>query len=91
VDTTGKESLESWTIAYDGKDRPQTGSADSDTVSFRRIDAFNVEFTQKRAGKIVETGTRVFSKDGKTMTISAKGTTAKGQPIDTVLVFLKRQ
>jgi hypothetical protein len=90
VDTTGKESVASWTIAYDGRDRPQIGAADSDSVSFKRIDAYNVEFTQKRAGKTVETGTRVFSKDRKTMTITSKGTNDRGQPVTTVMVFVKR-
>jgi hypothetical protein len=74
---------------YDGKDRPQSGNPDADTLSLKRIDAYNVEFSQKRAGKVVSTGTRTISKDGKTMTITTKGTDAKGQVINTVEVFEK--
>ena len=49
-----------------------------------------VEFTQKRAGKVVITGTRTISPDGKVMTITSKGTNALGQTIDDVEVFEKR-
>jgi hypothetical protein len=49
-----------------------------------------VEFTQKKAGKVVITGTRTISPDGKVMTITSKGTNALGQTIDNVEVFEKR-
>jgi hypothetical protein len=82
--------LENFTINYDGKDRPQTGNPNADTLSLKRIDAFTTEFTQRRAGKVVLTGTRIISRDGKVMTITTKGTNATGQPINDVQVFEKR-
>ena len=90
VDGNGKPTAGEWTINYDGKDRPQTGNPDADSLSLKRIDAFITEFTQKRAGKVVITGTRTISKDGKMMTITVKGTNAKGQTINDVEVFEKR-
>jgi hypothetical protein len=39
-----------------------------------RIDALTANFTTKKDGTVVTTGTRVIAKDGKTMTLSAKGT-----------------
>jgi hypothetical protein len=90
VDGSGKPTAASWTINYDGKDRPQTGNPDADTLSLKRVNAFTVEFTQKRAGKVVITGTRTISPDGKVMTITSKGTTAGGQTINDVEVFEKR-
>ncbi len=90
VDAEGKATSQAWTINYDGKDRPMTGNPDVDSLSLKRIDAFNYEFTQKKAGKVVSTGTRVISKDGKVMTITTKGTNAKGQAINEVVVFEKR-
>jgi hypothetical protein len=39
---------------------------------------------------VVQTSTRVVSKDGKTLTLTAKGTNAKGQAVNDVLVFDKR-
>ena len=67
-----------------------SGNPDSDTLSLKRIDAFTTEFTEKRAGKVVTSGTRSISRDGKVMTISTKGTNAKGQAINDVQVFEKR-
>jgi hypothetical protein len=90
IDSTGKPTTGEWTINYDGKDRPQTGNPDADTLSLKHIDAYNTEVTQKKAGKVVMTGTRTISKDGKTMTITTKGTNAKGEPMITVEVFEKR-
>ena len=86
----GKPTTGEWTIVYDGKDRPQTGNPDADTLSLKRVDAFTTEFTQKKAGKVVITGTRTISRDGKVMTITTKGTNAKGQAINEVEIFEKR-
>jgi hypothetical protein len=41
-------------------------------------------------GKTVLSGTRVIAADGKTYTLSSKGTTADGKPIETVLAFDKK-
>jgi len=65
-------------------------SLDADALSLTRIDAFTVAFTQKRAGKVVMTGTRTISRDGKVMTLTNKGINAKGQAINDVEVFDKR-
>jgi hypothetical protein len=90
VDAAGKPTAASWTVNYDGKDRPLMGNSDADMLSLKRIDAFSGEFTQKRGGKVVLTGTRVISKDGKTMTITTKGTDAAGHTVNDVEVFDKR-
>ena len=90
VDGTGKPMAASWSMAYDGKDRPQTGTPNADTLSLKRLNDSTVEFTQKKAGKVVVTGTRTISPDGKEMTITSKGTNALGQTIDDVEVFEKR-
>ena len=90
VDGDGKPTTGEWTIVYDGKERPTTGDPNADTLSLKRIDVFTTEFTSKKAGKVVITGTRTISRDGKTMTITTKGTNAKGQTINDVEVFEKR-
>jgi hypothetical protein len=90
VDGTGKPTVGEWTVNYDGKERPQSGNPDADSLSLKRIDAFTTEFTQKRGGKVVITGTRTISKDGKVMTITTKGTNAQGQTINDTAVFEKR-
>ena len=90
VDASGKPTGASWIVNYDGKDRPETGNPDADTLAVKRVNASTTEFTQKRAGKVVITGTRTISADGKVMTITTKGTDAHGQAIDTVQVFEKQ-
>jgi hypothetical protein len=90
VDADGKPTVREWTVNDDGKDRQVTGSPDLDALSLKRIDAFSVESTQKKAGKMVATATRVISKDGKVMTITTKGTNAKGQAFNNVEIFDRR-
>ena len=90
VDAEGKPTLTQYTANFDGKDYPITGSPDSDTISLKKVDAHTVEATQKKAGKVVLTSKREVSKDGKTMTVTNKGTNAKGQAVDNVVVFDKK-
>ena len=90
VDSEGKTVAVEWTLNEDGKDRPVTGTPDIDMLSIKRIDSHTVESTHKRAGKVVATARRTVSKDGKTMTITTKGTNAKGEAINNVQVFEKR-
>lgn len=90
VDAQGKPTLIEFTAAYDGKDHPLKGYADWDAISMKRIDGFTTEFTQSYRGKVTLSAKRVVSKDGKTMTITGKGTTVKGEPVDLQLVLEKR-
>jgi hypothetical protein len=75
---------------YDGKDYPITGSPDYDTIAVTRIDAYTAKSVQKKDGKTVGTTIRKVSKDGKVMTLTSKGTSAKGTPVNNVLVFDKQ-
>jgi hypothetical protein len=92
IDAAGNPTGSQYTTAYDGKDVPVTltGSQDYDTVSFKRTDARTIEGTRKKAGKVVQTYSRVVSEDGKTMTITTKGTNAKGQTVHNVTVYEKK-
>jgi hypothetical protein len=89
VDAQGNPTLIEFTVGYDGKDYPYKGP-DFDTLAIKRVEANTTSFTQSRSGKMVLTGTRVVSPDGTTLTITAKGTNAKGQTIDNVMVFDRR-
>jgi hypothetical protein len=87
VDGQGNPTATGYTANYDGKDHPATGSGDYDTVSLTQVDASTVQATRKKAGKVVTTFQRVVSADGKVMTITTKGTNAKGQAATDVGVF----
>ena len=79
-----------YTANYDGKDYPVTGSPNLDAISLKRIDTHKVEFTLKKAGKVVVTGTGVISKDGKTRTLTTKGVNAKGEKTSGTAVYEKQ-
>jgi hypothetical protein len=86
----GTKATTVYTANYDGKDYPITGSLTADTVSLKRNDRHTTVRTDKKGGKVVQTLTRVVSKDGKTMTVTIKGTNASGQPMNNVVVFEKK-
>lgn len=90
IDSDGKPTMTTYTANYDGKDNPVTGNPAWDMVSLKRINPNTVEFTRKRAGKVVQTATSVVSTDGKTRTISATGVDAQGQKINNVSVYDKK-
>lgn len=79
-----------YTAQYDGKDYPISGSPTADTVSLKRLDANTTERTDKKGGKVVQTLTRKISSDGKTATVTYKGTDAEGRPFNNVGVFEKQ-
>ena len=90
TDSAGKPTMTTYTANYDGKDYPVTGNPDWDMVSLKRINANTVEFTRKRAGKVVQTATSLVSKDGKTRTITSTGVNAQGQKINNIGVYEKK-
>jgi|SRR5882724_1766349 len=90
VDAAGKPTLMEYTAKYDGKDYPVAGSPDFDTISLKQVDPATSVATLKKSGKLVQTTTRVVSKDGKTLTLTVKGKNAKGQAVNNVMVFDKQ-
>ena len=78
------------TFIQDGKDHPLHDSPNADAQVNKQIDAYTTETINKKGGKTVQVLRRVVSKDGRTMTITIKGTTASGAPLDDVRVFDKQ-
>jgi len=89
VNADGTRTTTEYTANFDGKDNPLTGSQIADTVSVKRINARTTERTDKKGGKVAQTLRRVVSQDGKTMTVTTKGTNAQGQAVNNVAVFEK--
>jgi hypothetical protein len=86
----GTQAKVQYTAAFDGKDYPITGSNVADTVALTRIDARTSERTDKKGGKVIQVFRRVVSADGKTMTVTIKGTSATGEPMNNVVQFDKQ-
>jgi len=92
VDSVGADGTVThytFTGNYDGKDNPVTGNPSADTTSLTRVNATTTKSVSKKGGKVTTSSTRVVSSDGKTMTITNKGTNASG-PVDRVAVYDKQ-
>ena len=92
VDLAFDGGAQHWTYGgtYDGKDVPVAGNPNADMASRKRIDANTTETTFKKGGKVTSVNTAVVAADGKTMTITAKGTDAQGKPMLNVQVYDKK-
>lgn len=87
VNADGSKMAFTYTAELDGKDYPLTGHPMADTISLKRIDERNGEGTLKKAGKPVIHVKRSISADGKTMTLTIKGTDMQGQKMSSVHVY----
>jgi hypothetical protein len=76
--------------SYDGKSYPITGVPSYDASSYKIVNDTTVELTRTKAGKVVQTGTRVLSGDGKTVTFTMTGVNANGQQVNDVIVYDKQ-
>ncbi len=90
VTAAGETTVTEYTADFDGKPHPLKGSDTADTVTIKRVDSHTTERVDSKGGKTVATYHRVVSKDGKTMTVTIKGTDAKGQATNNVVVFEKK-
>ena len=90
VDSAGKPTHNEWTGKYDGKDYPVTGDPNSDMRSLKKIDDHTLELTIKKGGKITGTGRIVVSADGKTRTVTVKGTDSTGKTFHATSVYDKQ-
>jgi hypothetical protein len=80
-----------YTANYDGKDSQITGNnPDADMVARTRIDATTIQSVNKKGGKVTTTNTSVISSDGKTRTITTKGTDGQGKTVNNVAVWEKK-
>ena len=90
VNAKGEKDHTDESFAQDGKEHKVPDSPDADTRINRRVDANTTETITKKGGQTVQTIRRVVSKDGKTLTITVKGKTPSGAPLDDVRVFDKQ-
>ena len=91
VGTDGTKFHWTFSAKVDGKDYPATGSSPfGDTLAITRVNPNTVRIVSKLAGKQTIEQTIVVAPDGKTRTTTAKGTDAKGQPVDTMSFYEKR-
>ena len=87
VSGDGSKHGYSYTANFDGKDNPVTGSSMIDAVAYKKIDDNTYEGTSKKAGKVVSNVRIAVAKDSKSMTVSVKGTNAKGEAVSDVIAY----
>jgi len=100
VEADGTNVAYSYTANYDSKDYPISGSGGSswreglvsgaETIALRRENSRTFGAALKKSGSVVMTMKTVVSKDGKTMTVTANGADAKGQPTTFLRVWDKQ-
>ena len=83
----------SFTVNYDGKDYPITGTGapgGADTIAIKRVGTHKAEATLKRGGKEVGKSEAEVSKDGTVSTVKSKGKTPDGKEYSTDSVYDKQ-
>ena len=90
--TDGSTINASYTAKYDGSPTEVTGSgAPYDSIAVKQVDADTFTYEARQTnGKYHASGRTVISRDGKTMTTTAKGTDANGAPMALTLVYEKQ-
>jgi hypothetical protein len=89
TDAKGKPMHNEWSGNFDGKDYPVTGDAASDMRSYTKVDDQTLTFMGKKGGKVTITGRIAVAADGKSRTVTAIGTDAKGKKVKIVAVYDK--
>jgi hypothetical protein len=89
VDPKGRSITARYTAAYDSLEHPLTGSTAIDAIALKRINAYTAEATLTHGRKLIGTARRVISEDGKTMTITYRGTDENGRQVHNVAVYEK--
>jgi hypothetical protein len=90
TDSQGNTVHSEWTGKFDGQDYAVTGDPSADTRSYVMVDANTMTFANKKGGKIIITGRIVASADGKSRTVTTRGTNAKGKTFESVAAYDKQ-
>ena len=67
-----------------------TGDATADTRAYGQINSRTLSLTAKKGGKVTVTGRIVVAKDGKSRTVTATSTDAKGKKTTSVAFYDKQ-
>jgi hypothetical protein len=86
----GKPTHTEWTGKFDGKDYPVSGDSNSDMRSYKEVNDHTMMVTLKKDGKVTSTVRIMVSADGKTRTVTQKGTDSMGKKISVTAVYDKQ-
>ena len=89
VDASGHAFHSAWEGRFDGKERPVTGDPMSDSRSYTKVNENTLDFTAKKAGKVVATGRIVVAADEKTRTVTSWSTNSRGKKVKSIAFYNK--
>jgi hypothetical protein len=97
INANGQRIQNEYIARFDGKDYPTKQFVDgkpntngADFVSWKKIDDYTYEQTNKFKGKTLTVARHKISKDGKTREVTTTGTNVQGEKISNFLVFEKQ-
>lgn len=88
----GTKIESAYTAKYDGQGVPVTGTGIPwDLIAMKQVDTNTATEERTKKGESYHTNVRdVVSKDGKTMTVTSKGTGSDGKALNSKIVFQKQ-
>lgn len=90
IEADGKATHVEWSGKHDGKDYSFAGNPDADTAATKKTDANTLTSVLKKGGKALGSGRILASKDGKTLTLTEKGTNPQGQDVNNTIIYDKQ-
>lgn len=87
TDGAGKSTHSEWIGKFDGKAYPVTDDPSSDSRSYTRKGIHELDFKAKKGTKVTITGRIVVSDDGKSRTVTTRGTDAHGKKFKSIAVY----
>jgi hypothetical protein len=90
IGADGKPAHNEWTGKFNGQDYPITGDPAADMRAYKPVNDHTLALTEKKGGKITNTGRVVVSADGKTRTVTVSRTDAAGKKMSTTFVYDKQ-
>ena len=90
IDADGKSTSIELPTNEDGKDYHIIGPGPADTIVMTKIDSVTAEAVLKHGDTVIGVARRVISSDGKTMTITYKGTDMDSRQVNNIEVYEKK-
>jgi hypothetical protein len=87
VNPEGKAIRYEYTVRFDGKDYPVTGSPKFEAISVNKIDDRTFDWIMKKGGKVVSRGRTAYSPDGKLRTLTYAWADSSGQKFEITAIF----
>jgi hypothetical protein len=90
VGADGKPAHNEWTGKFDGKDYAISGDPAADLRAYKPVNDHTLALTEKKGGKVTNTGRVVISADGKARTVTVNGTDPTGKKMSVTFVYDKQ-